>query len=132
MSVTKYILVFQDYSMTPFFMHENYARSRPARAGGNDLKTLLSLSNAADSICAGDRVNAEIKMQNWGLLPTQAHFSALMPGWYMRGGLQGMTAFPQILGQTSKKNRSVTGQSRATTEHVVVDTRFSYTSCTPS
>ena len=95
----------QDYSMTPFFIQENYPRSRPVRARGDDLKSLMCLSNAADSLCAGDHVNAAIKMQNWGLLPTQSHFSAIMPSFYMRGGIPGMTNFPQILGQTSKKNR---------------------------
>lgn len=98
-------LFFQDYRMTPFFIHENYPRSRPMRAGNDQLKTLLSLSNAADSICFGDRVGTEIKMQNWSLLPTQAHFAGMMPGFYMRGGLSGMTTFPQVLGQTSKRNR---------------------------
>ena len=93
--------------MTPFFIHENYPRSRPARAGNSELRSLISLSNAADSICEGDHVSATIKMQNWSLLPTQSHFSAIMPSFYMRGGLAGMTSFPQILGQTSKKNKFV-------------------------
>ena len=91
--------------MTPFFIHENYPRSRPLRARNNELQTLMCLSNAADSVCTGDQVNSAIKMQNWALLPTQSHFSALMPSYYMRGGLSGMTQFPQVLGQTSKKNR---------------------------
>ena len=91
--------------MTPFFIHENYPRSRPLRARNNELRTLMCLSNAADSVCTGDQVNSAIKMQNWALLPTQSHFSAVMPSYYMRGGLSGMTQFPQVLGQTSKKNR---------------------------
>ena len=95
----------QDYGMTPFFIQENYPRSRPIRAKGNELKSLVCMSNAADSLCVGDQVNAAIKMQNWALLPTQSHFSAIMPSFYMRGGLSGMTGFPQILGQTSKKNK---------------------------
>ncbi|KAL5248432.1 hypothetical protein ACHWQZ_G017574 [Mnemiopsis leidyi] len=112
-------LFFQDYSMTPFFIHENYPRSRPARAGNSELRSLISLSNAADSICEGDHVSATIKMQNWSLLPTQSHFSAIMPGFYMRGGLAGMTSFPQILGQTSKKNKC-DGQLQDLLSHMVL------------
>jgi len=98
-------LYFQDYSFCPMFVQENYPLSSPAKAKGNNVQTLRCLSKAADSLCEGNMVEAAIRMENWSLLPTQAHFSAIMPGYYMRGGLRGMVQFPLMLGQMSKTKR---------------------------
>ena len=64
------------------------------------------VSQAADSFCNGDLVDATIRSKNsWNLLPTQAMFSSVIPGEYMSGYLAGQVQFPQFFGKLSKTNK---------------------------
>ncbi|XP_078584949.1 replication factor C subunit 1-like [Branchiostoma floridae x Branchiostoma japonicum] len=99
-------LFFNDYSMMPLFVQENYPNVLPNAARNNMKKQLSLLSQTADSICDGDLVDKLIRSrQSWGLLPTQAIYASVLPGEYMRGHLSGMISFPGWLGQFSKQNR---------------------------
>lgn len=63
---------------------------------------------AIDCISFGELVEKEVRTnQNWSLLPTQAAFSTVMPGAYMRSanGL-GFPQFPQFMGKLSTTNKN--------------------------
>ena len=61
-----------------------------------------------NAISFGQIIEKEIQTnQNWSLLPTQAAFSTVMPGAYMRSsnGL-GFSQFPQFMGKLSTTNKN--------------------------
>ena len=105
-------LFFYDYNLAGLFVQEvsvalyeaccmlllclqNYLAAKPAAAGGDRKKLMELVSRAAGSIAQGDLVEARVRSgQNWGLLPTAAHFCSVLPGEYMsgRGRLVGCNA----------------------------------------
>jgi replication factor C subunit 1 len=99
-------LFFQDYSMGPLFVQENYLRSIPTAATGKPHKLLSLVKDAAASLALGDIVDNAIRRNNaWSLLPVQAIFSSVLPGEYMEGtGMSGVD-FPQWLGKNSNRNK---------------------------
>ncbi|VDM31061.1 unnamed protein product, partial [Hydatigera taeniaeformis] len=83
-------LFFQDYSVGPLFVQENYLSVRPMAANGNAQITLDLLAEAAVDIAQGDIVGRAIQSTgSWSLLPTQAVFASLRPGRLLRGSLPG-------------------------------------------
>ncbi|XP_065350449.1 replication factor C subunit 1 isoform X2 [Cloeon dipterum] len=100
-------LFFQDYSLGPLFVQENYLSAVHGVANGADkIKKLQLMSRAADSIAQGDLVENIIRTnQAWGLLPVQAIYSTVTPGIVLRGRLTSQAMFPSWLGKNSKKNK---------------------------
>ncbi|XP_065832579.1 replication factor C subunit 1-like isoform X2 [Oscarella lobularis] len=99
-------LFFQDYSLMPLFAWENYPLARPQRATNNPKEALTLLSRAADSFCYGDIIESSIRSRgNWDLLPVQAIFSSVVPGFFAHGPINQMINFPQWLGHNSKQSR---------------------------
>eukprot|EP00118_Oscarella_pearsei_P009267 m.52473 g.52473 ORF g.52473 m.52473 type:complete len:919 (+) comp34211_c0_seq2:32-2788(+) len=99
-------LFFQDYSLMPLFAWENYPQVKPVKARDNPKKALALLSRAADSFSYGDIIEKSIhRKQAWDLLPVQAMFSSVIPGYFAEGPLQQMINFPQWLGRNSKQTR---------------------------
>ncbi|VDK40937.1 unnamed protein product [Taenia asiatica] len=83
-------LFFQDYSLGPLFVQENYLNVRPVAANGNAQETLDLLARAAMDIAQGDIVSRVMQSaSSWSLLPTQAVFASLRPGRLLRGSLPG-------------------------------------------
>ncbi|KAJ7326672.1 hypothetical protein JRQ81_016431 [Phrynocephalus forsythii] len=104
--IDKADLFFNDYSLAPLFVQENYVHVKPVAAGGNMKKHLMLLSKAADSICDGDLVDRQIRSrQNWSLLPTQAIYSSVVPGELMRGYMSQFPSFPSWLGKFSSTGK---------------------------
>ena len=103
-------LFFNDYNLLPLMAWENYIQCKPTNAG-NAVQTLALACKSIDAICVGDIIESQIKStQNWSLLPTQACFSCVMPGFYMNGHFADMIQFCSLLGKissTNKKNRLV-------------------------
>ncbi|ELU15704.1 hypothetical protein CAPTEDRAFT_175237 [Capitella teleta] len=105
--IDKTDLFFQDYSFGPLFVQENYPSCTPFAARGDMRMQMKLLSQAADSIAQGDLVDRQIRStQNWGLLPTQAIFSTVLPGEAMKGSIGQMIQFPQWLGKNSTRNKN--------------------------
>ncbi|XP_023954959.2 replication factor C subunit 1 [Bicyclus anynana] len=102
-------LFFTDYSLMPLFVQENYLSvvpHGPGKASLSKLETLDRLSRAADSISAGDLVDARIRRnQAWSLLPIQAMYSSVIPGQEMEGHVAGQIQFPGWLGKNSRANK---------------------------
>ncbi|XP_034713970.1 replication factor C subunit 1 isoform X2 [Etheostoma cragini] len=109
--IDKSDLFFNDYSLAPLFVQENYLHVRPKAAGGDLKSHLVLLSKTADSICDGDLVDRQIRSrQNWSLLPTQAIYASVLPGELMKGYMSQFPTFPSWLGKnssTSKHSRIV-------------------------
>nr|CDS29957.1 replication factor c subunit 1 [Hymenolepis microstoma] len=103
-------LFFQDYSIGPLFVQENYLNVRPLAANGKIQQTLDLMAVAASDIAQGDIVNRMIQSSGaWSLLPTQAVFSCLRPGRLLRGPLPGGPGgvlFPSWLGKASTQGKN--------------------------
>ncbi|VDL19827.1 unnamed protein product [Hymenolepis diminuta] len=103
-------LFFQDYSIGPLFVQENYLNVRPLAGNGTTQQTLDLMAEAASDIAQGDIVNRIIQSSGgWSLLPTQAVFSCLRPGRLLRGPLPGGpggVAFPSWFGKTSTQGKN--------------------------
>eukprot|EP00731_Ephydatia_muelleri_P010737 Em0005g1323a len=98
-------LFFHDYNIAALFVQENYPLVKPVDRGVNMKTVLHRLSQAADSLSDGNLVERQIRgTATWGLLPTQAVFSSVIPGECMRGYL-GQPHFPMWLGNNSKKTK---------------------------
>ncbi|KAI8430328.1 hypothetical protein MSG28_000635 [Choristoneura fumiferana] len=96
-------LFFYDYSLAPLFVQENYLQVAPHCPKH---EVLERLSRAADSISAGDLVDARIRSnQAWNLLPVQAMYSSVIPGSAMSGHLTGQIQFPAWLGKNSRRSK---------------------------
>lgn len=92
-------LFFNDYSMGPLFVQENYLKVQPK---GNKDEIMKKIAMAADSLSLGDMVEKRIRSNMaWSLLPTQAVFSSVLPGEYMSGNFTGQINFPHWLGKNS-------------------------------
>ncbi|RKP07687.1 replication factor RFC1 C terminal domain-containing protein [Thamnocephalis sphaerospora] len=108
-------LYFNDFSLAPLMVQENYLRVAPsmARSAQADpreasARVLDLIAQASESISQGDLVDSAIhgSQQQWGLMPTHALFSCVRPAYYMHGGMQGMYQFPGWLGQNSKAGKT--------------------------
>lgn len=100
-------LFFNDYSLIPLFVQENYITVQPVEAKGNIIKHLQLLSSTADSICDGDLVERQIRISNnWSLLPVEAIYSCVIPGDLMGGYLTQMINFPSWLEKNSSQNHN--------------------------
>jgi replication factor C subunit 1 len=98
-------LFFQDYSIGPLFVQENYLNIKPLNKP-NTLELLKLMSDTADAICQGDLISKVIRTDNsWELLPCQAIFSSVLPGELMRGYLGKPPEFPRWLGNFSKTKK---------------------------
>ncbi|XP_060066245.1 replication factor C subunit 1-like [Ylistrum balloti] len=113
--IDKSDLFFHDYSFGPLFVQENYINVVPYAARGNAAKHLSLLARTAHSISDGDLVDKAIRSRMaWNLLPTQAMYSSVIPGEFMRGSFPQMVSFPTWLGQNS---------SRGKTDRILQETR---------
>ncbi|XP_062561674.1 replication factor C subunit 1 [Armigeres subalbatus] len=96
-------LFFNDYSMAPLFVQENYLKVTP-RVPKPKLMDQVAL--AADSLSRGDLVDRRIRSNMaWSLLPLQAMYSSVLPGEYMEGNFTGQINFPGWLGKNSKATK---------------------------
>ncbi|KAJ7047940.1 replication factor RFC1 C terminal domain-containing protein [Mycena alexandri] len=110
-------LYFQDHSLVPLMIQENYLKSEPMRLKNYDgpmkiLKSLELMDNAASSISDGDLVDALIHgpEQHWALMPLHAVCSTIRPASFMYGmgvhwGGSNPMSFPAWLGQNSKQSK---------------------------
>ncbi|KAJ1942886.1 DNA replication factor C complex subunit Rfc1, partial [Linderina macrospora] len=107
-------LYYNDFSIIPLFVQENYIDNTPnaARTGSNnkpaaELATLECLAEASDYISQADVVDSKIRgSQQWGLMPLHSVMSCVGPAYHMRGSHNGMYRFPGWLGQNSKGNKT--------------------------
>lgn len=96
-------LFFQDYSMGPLFVHENYLQVCPA---GPKADVMTKVAKAASSLSRGDLIERRIRSNNnWSVLPVQAMFSSVIPGEFMAGHVTGQINFPGWLGKNSKRTK---------------------------
>ncbi|KAJ3410904.1 hypothetical protein HDV05_003035 [Chytridiales sp. JEL 0842] len=118
-------LYFNDHSLMPLMVQENYIRMDPQlahdTAGGHKvglaIETLLLLANAAESIASADIIdNVLHKSNNWTLMPLHAVMSTVRPAFFMHGtfvsngpsyGPGGGYAFPGWLGKNSTQGKNV-------------------------
>ncbi|TIA86680.1 hypothetical protein E3P99_03598 [Wallemia hederae] len=110
---------FQDHSLIPLFVQENYVKCNPVRARGSDgargeFERMKLASKAAEAISDGDLVDSSIhgSQQQWGLMPLHAMNSTVRPASIMYGGFKGgygrdTISFPMWLGQFSKTNKYI-------------------------
>ncbi|XP_013792261.1 replication factor C subunit 1-like, partial [Limulus polyphemus] len=99
-------LFFQDYSLVPLFVQENYLQVKPLGAKGDIKKHLHLVSETANSLCDGDLIEKLIRREgNWSLLPVEAIFASVIPGDLMKGFLTQMISFPSWLGKNSSRNK---------------------------
>jgi replication factor C subunit 1 len=99
----RFDLFFHDYNMSPLFVQENYLHSKPKCSSAELLKRVAM---AADSLSIGDMIEKKIRSsQSWSLLPTQAAFSSVLPGYYMEGAYTSAVKFPGWLGKQSRSNK---------------------------
>ncbi|KAJ7179697.1 DNA replication factor C large subunit [Mycena filopes] len=110
-------LYFQDHSLMPLMIQENYLKSTPTALQKYDgpmkiLKSLELMDKAASSISDGDLVDALIHgpEQHWALMPLHAVCSTIRPASFVYGmgvhwGGADPIAFPKWLGQNSKQTK---------------------------
>lgn len=91
-------LYFEDYSLMPLFVQENYIKCA--------FKSLKDLVLSADSISFSDLLDARIhgSEQEWSLMPYHAFFSTVYP--LNQKTLQKRLDFPMFLGQNSKMGKN--------------------------
>lgn len=96
-------LFFNDYSMAPLFVQQNYLQVAP-KASKDQIPERIA--KTADALSLGDLVEKRIRSNMaWSLLPTQAIFSSVMPGEYMSGKFTGQINFPGWLGKNSQSSK---------------------------
>jgi len=107
----KSYLFFNDYQMMPLMAFENYIQCKPS-ASQTGAESLTRALKSIDAMCLGDIVSTEIRTnQTWNLLPLQAAFSCVLPGYYMNGHFNGKIEFANWFGKlssTNKKGRLIT------------------------
>ncbi|GAA6026332.1 hypothetical protein JCM10207_008062, partial [Rhodosporidiobolus poonsookiae] len=103
---------FQDFSIMPLFVQENYLKSKFSRASslsGPDLqlKNLELMSKAADAISDGDLVDAMIHgtQQQWSLMPFHGMMSCVRPASMCYGSGGNFPNFPAWLGKNSTQGK---------------------------
>ncbi|CAD6991829.1 unnamed protein product [Ceratitis capitata] len=96
-------LFFQDYSLGPLFVQQNYLQVSP-QGSKSDIPSKVALT--ADALSLGDLVDKRIRSNSaWSLLPTQSVFSSVLPGEYMSGNFIGQINFPGWLGKNSRNSK---------------------------
>ncbi|KAG9304278.1 hypothetical protein G9A89_019840 [Geosiphon pyriformis] len=111
-------LYFQDPSLIPLMVQENYIKPKPQRAvsqPGNDFIeiSLEMRKKAADAICDGDIIDRKIhgSQMNWSLMPLHGLISCVRPSSFIHGSMSGQSSyggpisFPSWLGQNSKMGK---------------------------
>ncbi|KAL7668209.1 hypothetical protein ACOME3_008921 [Neoechinorhynchus agilis] len=104
-------LFFNDYSLMPLMIHENYPHIRKYKGSKRSIAMLThlkSLSRTAQMIAYGDVGAAVLRSQsNWSLLPTIGMLSTAIPSFLSCNdeAAHRMVNFPQWLGRNSKFNR---------------------------
>ena len=98
-------LFFNDYQLLPLMAYENYIHCKPKKSETG--AQMLSLAaKSIDAICIGDMMETQIKSaQMWNLLPYQAVFSCLAPGYYMNGHFSEQIQFASFFGKLSTTNK---------------------------
>ena len=126
-------LFFQDYSIGPLFVQENYPLIRPFGAKGDPQRHLDLMAMGADSISTGDIISQRIRAaQGWKLLPMQGFFSTVYPGQLLLGSFAGRIEFPKWLGNNSKctKYQKIMGElcthTRLHTSGSIIDLSLDY------
>ena len=67
---------------------------------------MKKLARASDALSYSNLADANImKKQQWGLLPTVATFSTVIPATLLAGGMTKMIDFPKELGKLSSTNK---------------------------
>ena len=107
-------LYFQDFSIIPLMIQENYIKMNPAFAVESRLtgkkavaKHLELLGLAAESISFGDVLESVQRQENsWSLLPVHAAISTVRPCFFTHGSMSGMYGFAGWLGQNSKQTKA--------------------------
>jgi replication factor C subunit 1 len=100
-------LFFTDYAIMPLFVEENFLHVSTTSVAKTykSSKYISALADSIEAICEGDRISKLIRTkQSWSLLPSQAIYSTVVPGWKTTGNLS-MPAFPAWFGKNSKQNR---------------------------
>lgn len=92
-------LYFEDYSLIPLFVQENYLK-----CNFSNLKDFLI---SADSLSMSDLIDARIhgSEQEWSMMPYHAFYSTVLP--LKNKSIQKRLDFPSFLGQNSKRAKNV-------------------------
>ncbi|KAJ3262664.1 hypothetical protein HK103_000193 [Boothiomyces macroporosus] len=106
-------LYFQDFSLIPLMVQENYLHcnsqlARESGAVGKQMnhQVMNLMAQAADSISLGDILDSSQRKENsWSLLPIHGVISTIRPCFFAHGQLKGMIQFPSWLGQNSKQGK---------------------------
>lgn len=95
-------LFFYDYDLLPLFVQENYLSVSP---NGPKTDILEKVALSAESLAMGNIIESKIRKDGaWSLLPVQACFSSVIPGYQMSGSLANVN-FPSWLGKNSRSNK---------------------------
>ncbi|PWN33320.1 DNA replication factor C, large subunit [Meira miltonrushii] len=105
---------FQDHSIMPLMVQQNYVHHIPAevtRLSGKerDVRLMQSITKAASSISDGDIVDSMIHSseQHWSLMPLHGIISTVKPMSFANGNSGGFPSFPAWLGSNSKQQRLI-------------------------
>ena len=92
-------LYFEDYSLMPLFIHENYLK-----CSFRDLKDFLY---SADALSVSDVIDTRIhgSEQEWSLMPYHAFYSVVCP--LKNKSIMKRLDFPSFLGQNSKRSKNI-------------------------
>lgn len=108
-------LYFEDSSLAPLFVQENYLKMQPLKANNNSERLEL-ICKAAECISMGDTIQRKIMSeQKFELAPIHSDFSTTVPAKLVRGRYQSNKprefgpAFPSVMGKmsTTRKNRNL-------------------------
>jgi len=105
----RYNSFFNDYSLVPLLIQQNYIDSAKSGVFRNphltELQKIEALSQASQSVSDMDIIGAALRGQDqhWELLPTQAVFS-MQVGNFIQG-FQAFPAFPMWLGKNSARGK---------------------------
>lgn len=98
---------FEDFSIAPLMVHENYRNVIPSKAHGDPLEHLKLVSKAADSISEADLIDKKIHSseQLWSLMPSHGIMSFVRPASFVNGQISGRIGFTSLLGNMSRANK---------------------------
>lgn len=103
---------FNDSSLVPLMIQENYINCKPSVTDGNnkiiaDLAVMDAIERAANAIANSDVIDRRIHgtNQEWSLAPLHGFMSCVLPCWYASGSMSGRIEFAAWLGQNSKRNK---------------------------
>ena len=95
---------FDNYSLMPLFVQENYLLFGPSSRRFVDFNTI---SDSCQSMCTADRLGKQMRSSsNWSLLPSQATFATVIPGTLLASNnATKRLNFPAWLGKNSTQNK---------------------------